>query len=83
MDLDLFLVASRIPESSLAKRHVTCREIMDSMFKPEKYDRVYLSAFLYVFTLTLPHSIAVNLAFGDNVLHQGHTPPMQALKQPF
>jgi hypothetical protein len=47
---------------------------MDSMFKPEKYDRVYFKAFLYVFTLTLPHSISVNLAFSDNVLHHGAFP---------
>eukprot|EP00884_Botryococcus_braunii_P009818 jgi/Botrbrau1/18838/Bobra.177_2s0003.1 len=53
-------------------QHPLALEIMDSMFKPERYDRVYLSAFLYVFTLTLPHSISVNLAFGDNVLHQGN-----------
>ncbi len=58
------------------------REIMDSMFKPEKYDRVYLSAFLYVFTLTLPHSISVNLAFGDNVLHQGQLTALTATASP-
>jgi hypothetical protein len=48
-----------------------CREIMDTMFKPEKYPPVYFSAFLYVFTITMPHSISVNLAFGNNVLKNG------------
>ncbi len=38
-------------------------EIMDSMFKPEQYGGVYLGAFFYIFSLTLPHSIAANLAF--------------------
>ena len=36
---------------------------MDSMFKPEQYGGVYLGAFFYIFSLTLPHSIAANLAF--------------------
>ena len=38
-------------------------EIMDSMFKPEQYSPVYLGSFFYIFSLTLPHSIAANLAF--------------------
>lgn len=48
-----------------------CREIMDTMFKPENYPPVYFAAFLYVFSITMPHSISVNLAFGDNVLKNG------------
>ncbi len=42
-------------------------EIMDSMFKPEQYGGVYLGAFFYIFSLTLPHSIAANLAFPHKV----------------
>ena len=38
-------------------------EIMDSMFKPEQYGQVYLGSFFYIFSLTLPHSIAANLAY--------------------
>jgi hypothetical protein len=38
-------------------------EIMDSMFKPEEYGPVYLGSFFYIFSLTLPHSIAANLAY--------------------
>lgn len=36
---------------------------MDSMFNPEQYGPVYLGSFFYIFSLTLPHSIAANLAF--------------------
>ena len=43
--------------------HAVALEIMDSMFKPEQYGGVYLGAFFYIFSLTLPHSIAANLAF--------------------
>lgn len=42
-------------------------EIMDSMFKPEGYGGVYLGAFFYIFSLTLPHSIAANLAYPHKV----------------
>ncbi len=41
------------------------------MFQPEKYSKVYFGGFLYIFSLTLPHSISVNLAYPDKVLAQG------------
>ena len=47
--------------------HAVALEIMDSMFKPEQYGGVYLGAFFYIFSLTLPHSIAANLAFPHKV----------------
>jgi hypothetical protein len=44
---------------------------MDSMFVPEGYTRVYWWSFLYIFSLTLPHSTAVQLAWPDQALHNG------------
>jgi hypothetical protein len=44
---------------------------MDSMFVPEGYTRVYSWSFLYIFSLTLPHSTAVQLAWPDAALHNG------------
>ncbi|CAK0736775.1 hypothetical protein CVIRNUC_000801 [Coccomyxa viridis] len=52
--------------------HAVALEIMDSMFKPEQYGGVYLGAFFYIFSLTLPHSIAANLAFPHKVLLNGN-----------
>lgn len=46
-------------------------EIMDTMFKPQKYRLVYFLSYLYIFTLTLPHSIAVQLAFPGRSLKNG------------
>eukprot|EP00884_Botryococcus_braunii_P014760 jgi/Botrbrau1/23285/Bobra.0102s0028.1 len=45
---------------------------MDSMYVPERYNRVYFNSFLYIFTLTLPHSISVNVAFPEKVYIQGN-----------
>jgi hypothetical protein len=39
--------------------------------QPEKYSKVYFGGFLYIFSLTLPHSISVNLTYPDKVLAQG------------
>lgn len=44
---------------------------MDSMFVPEGYTRVYGWSFMYIFSLTLPHSTAVQLAWPDQALHNG------------
>uniref|UniRef100_A0A383V9J1 Amino acid transporter transmembrane domain-containing protein n=1 Tax=Tetradesmus obliquus TaxID=3088 RepID=A0A383V9J1_TETOB len=52
--------------------HANAIEIMDSMFVPEGYTRVYWWAFLYIFSLTLPHSTAVQLAWPDQALHNGN-----------
>eukprot|EP00882_Tetradesmus_deserticola_P025209 GHRQ01027672.1.p1 GENE.GHRQ01027672.1~~GHRQ01027672.1.p1 ORF type:complete len:406 (+),score=102.40 GHRQ01027672.1:318-1535(+) len=52
--------------------HANAIEIMDSMFVPEGYTRVYGWSFLYIFSLTLPHSTAVQLAWPDQALHNGN-----------
>ncbi|CAI8586283.1 unnamed protein product [Vicia faba] len=48
--------------------HAVTVEIMHAMWKPQKFKSIYLYATLYVFTLTLPSSIAVYWAFGDQLL---------------
>ena len=59
--------------------HAVALEIMDSMFKPEQYGGVYLGAFFYIFSLTLPHSIAANLAFPHKA-NRDASPPCGILK---
>jgi len=41
---------------------------MHAMWKPQKFKYIYLYATLYVFTLTIPSSVAVYWAFGDELL---------------
>lgn len=48
-----------------------CREMMDAMWVPAKYSRAYLASFFYIFVLTLPHSISVQLAYPDANLNNG------------
>ena len=50
-------------------------EIMDALFKPQRYRFTYFLAYLYIFTLTLPHSIAVQLAFPTRSLKSGTVSP--------
>ncbi len=47
------------------------REIMDAMWVPAKYSKAYLASFFYIFVLTLPHSISVQLAYPDANLQNG------------
>lgn len=47
------------------------REIMDAMWVPAKYSKAYLASFFYIFVLTLPHSISVQLAYPDANLNNG------------
>ena len=49
-----------------------CREIMDAMWKPEKFKGIYLMATVYVLTLTLPSAAAVYWAFGDLLLNHSN-----------
>jgi hypothetical protein len=49
----------------------THREIMDAMWVPEGYTSVYGWSFLYVFSLTLPHSTAVQVAWPDQAITNG------------
>ena len=44
---------------------------MDAMWVPSKYRKAYLTSFFYIFVLTLPHSISVQLAYPDANLKNG------------
>jgi hypothetical protein len=46
-------------------------EIMDAMNHPKRYRWIYLFSYFYIFTLTLPHSISVQLAFPQRSLKNG------------
>ncbi|KAL2541684.1 Auxin transporter protein 1 [Abeliophyllum distichum] len=48
--------------------HAITVEIIHAMWKPQKFKYIYLSATLYVFTLTIPSAAAVYWAFGDQLL---------------
>lgn len=48
--------------------HAVTVEIMHAMYRPVKFKYVYLFATLYIFTLTIPSSMAVYWAFGDSLL---------------
>ena len=51
-------------------------EIMDSMWKPSKFDRVYPFSTAFTFFVTVPHSIFSVLAFGKaNVKQCARQPP--------
>ena len=47
------------------------REMMDSMQDAGKYDWAFGLGFMYSYMLTVPHSVAVNLAFPDEIALQG------------
>jgi auxin influx carrier (AUX1 LAX family) len=51
---------------------VVCREIMHAMWKPAKYKYVYIACCFYVFSITIPHSLAIYWAFGDELLHKNN-----------
>ncbi|KAF5752562.1 putative amino acid transporter [Tripterygium wilfordii] len=48
--------------------HAVTVEIMHAMWKPKKFKSIYLLATLYVYTLTIPSSVAMYWAFGDQLL---------------
>lgn len=48
--------------------HAITIEIMHAMWKPRSYKYVYVATVLFVLTITLPHSLAVYWAFGDELL---------------
>ncbi|KAG6494134.1 hypothetical protein ZIOFF_049153 [Zingiber officinale] len=48
--------------------HAVTVEIMHAMWKPRKFNYIYLLATLYVFTLTLPSAAFMYWAFGDELL---------------
>ncbi|KAL5983687.1 hypothetical protein ACLOJK_017778, partial [Asimina triloba] len=57
-------------------------ELMEAMWKPKKYKYVYIFAVLYTYLLTIPDSVAVYWAYGDDLLHRsnafGVLPPSKA-----
>eukprot|EP01018_Ginkgo_biloba_P029518 Gb_22661 [translate_table: standard] len=48
--------------------HAITIEIMHAMWEPRKYKYVYLLTVGYVITITLPHSVILYWAFGDELL---------------
>lgn len=48
--------------------HAITMEIMHAMWKPHQYKYVYVLTCAYVLTITMPHSIAMYWAFGDELL---------------
>ena len=46
---------------------VVCREMADAMQQSSKYSWAYSIGFLYSYVLTMPHSVAVNLAYPDEI----------------
>lgn len=45
---------------------------MHAMWKPQRFKLIYLTATLYVLTLTLPSASAVYWAFGDMLLNHSN-----------
>eukprot|EP00891_Asterochloris_glomerata_P002298 jgi/Astpho2/2298/gw1.00040.45.1_t len=52
--------------------HSISFEVMDSMNTPKHYRRIGFLAFLYIFTLTVPHSTAVQLVYPTNNAKNGN-----------
>ncbi|RVX22542.1 Auxin transporter-like protein 3 [Vitis vinifera] len=52
--------------------HAVTVEIMHAMWKPQRFKLIYLTATLYVLTLTLPSASAVYWAFGDMLLNHSN-----------
>ena len=44
-----------------------CREMMDSMQDAGKYDWAFGLGFMYSYILTVPHSVAINLAYPTEI----------------
>lgn len=49
-----------------------CREIMHAMWRPVRYKYVYVFTCFYVWSITIPHCLAVYWAFGDQLLHKNN-----------
>ncbi|KAG0576859.1 hypothetical protein M758_UG060600 [Ceratodon purpureus] len=52
--------------------HAATVEIMHAMYRPVKFKYVYLFATLYIFTLTIPSSMAIYWSFGDALLENSN-----------
>ncbi len=49
-----------------------CREIMHAMWRPVRYKYVYVFTCLYVWSITIPHCLAMYWAFGDVLLKRNN-----------
>ncbi|MQM07823.1 hypothetical protein Taro_040669 [Colocasia esculenta] len=47
-------------------------ELMEAMWKPQRYKYAYIGAVLYTYLLTIPDSVAVYWAYGDTLLHRSN-----------
>lgn len=47
-------------------------ELMEAMWKPQRYKWAYAAAVLYTYLLTIPDSVAVYWAYGDILLHRSN-----------
>ncbi|KAL5996202.1 hypothetical protein ACLOJK_026276 [Asimina triloba] len=52
--------------------HGLCIELMEAMWKPQRYKYSYMMAVLYTYLLTIPDSVAVYWAYGDILLHRSN-----------
>ena len=55
------------PGPSRTSPGAVCREMVDAMQQSSKYSWAYSVGFLYSYVLTMPHSVAVNLAYPDEI----------------
>ncbi|ONK63357.1 uncharacterized protein A4U43_C07F14210 [Asparagus officinalis] len=68
--LDFFTGATNILFSFGS--HGLCIELMEAMWKPQRYKWAYAAAVLYTYILTIPDSVAVYWAYGDILLHRSN-----------
>lgn len=52
--------------------HGLCIELMEAMWKPQRYKYAYMLAVLYTYLLTIPDSVSVYWAYGDVLLHRSN-----------
>lgn len=71
LNIENFYVGASVLFSAFGG-HAMALEIMDAMYKPEKYARAYFWSYLYIFSLTMPHSISVQLAYPTASLKNGN-----------
>ena len=65
--------------NNLLMHAMCCREIMDTMFTPQHYRRIYVYSYLWIALLTIPHSTAVTLCFPGISLANGTVLPVNHL----
>ena len=48
-----------------------CREMVDAMQDRNRYNYAFSIGWLYSYVLTVPHSVAVNMAYPDEIAYNG------------